>query len=339
MDKYYNGHETLTRNAPMTIIIGGRGRGKTYWRKNFALKRPYSTVWLSRYDKESARVARGFLKDLPNSVQLEHKLTWVSEISDTIEEKAKKQKTIYPTIVNELNEEKILFSALNIQNKGIPFEGTQELVFDEFLIAEGSSNRYLKNEITLFYDLLQTVMRNKQQFRVTMIANLIDMNNPYFAEWGIEKIDFNRRFTWIKKNAILLEVLPNEEAWQEAYGESAFKKIVSGSSYDKYMLGQSPLIDNANVQIKARPFDYFKYVMNLKNGEKYLAVVESFGKYYVSEKKVDFNQRTFTCNLKEAGGKVIFDTRMRKQIRDLIGANLLFCETNTARTLLLEWVR
>lgn len=332
---HYDYHDAMTRNAPLTIVLGGRGIGKTYAYKMLSMTRPYSTLHLSRQDKESARVANGYLKDLPQSMQMQFNLQRKTILDDG--EVQLKNPTVYKTLVDKDGVEKIQFTSLNVQNKGIPFEGTNQVIFDEFLIAEGSSVRYMKNEVTLFYDLLQTIMRNKKKFRVIMIANLIDWNNPYFAHWGIEKIDFSRRFTWIKKPDILLECPPNNPEWMKEYNESAFKRIVDGTQYDQYMQGGMPLI-NYDIQVKRRP-PMAIYRFNLYSREFNLAVWESMGIYYVTDYGIDESKQGFTNVLSHSVKNRYYDPKIKTTLKKMIGTNVIYGESITARNKLLTWLR
>lgn len=334
--EYYSPHGMLTRNAPLNIVVGGRGLGKTYGVKDYTLKREKKTVWVSRRDTEASKVAKGFLKDLPHR-QDDFKLSWVTEKEDSIEEKKSKVKTVYPSIVNSYGEDIVSFTSLNVPNKGIPFNDTEQLIFDEFLILEGSSNRYLKNEINLFYDLVQTVARNKKNFRVIMIGNLIDWYNPYFANWGIEKINLDRRYTWIKKPDILLEIVPNNNKWVESYEQSAFGRIVDGTQYDQYMLGNIPLV-NYNIEIKPHP-PYARYMFNLINGNNILAVWNNFNYWYVTNQGVDKTKGAYVSDYLQAGRNRYFDSKVKRQIKELVSKNQLFGENSTSRVWLMEWLR
>lgn len=337
MKGMYNPHWALSRNAPLTIVLGGRGRGKTYGWKEHCLKSSPHTAWVSRTDKEASKVAKGYLGDLPHR-QTDFKLSWIAEKEDSIEEKTIKSKTVYPSIIETATgEERVSFASLNVQNKGIPFLRTKTLVFDEFLILEGTSNRYLKNEVSIFYDLLQTIARNKPDFRAVLIGNLIDWYNPYFAEWGIEKIDMSKRFTWIKKPDILLEILPNTEAWTEAYNNSAFKRIVDGTQYDQYMAGDIPLV-NFDIEIKPHP-PFARYMFNLISGSNILGVWNHFNYWYVTNTMIDKSKGAYVSRFQEAGKNRIFDGKVKTQIKQLVSKNMLFSENASARVKLLEWLR
>lgn len=98
-------------------------------------------------------------------------LSWVNQTEDTLNEKKKKTKKVYPIIRDVVNQEvKIHFTSLNVPNKGIPFPNCRNLIFDEFLIKTGSSKRYLKDEVTLFFDIFQTIARLRKDFRCIMMS-------------------------------------------------------------------------------------------------------------------------------------------------------------------------
>lgn len=338
MKKYYNPHPMLSHRAPLTIMVGARGTGKTYAMKLKALTRDYETVWLSRTDSDAVKVSKGFLKDLPDDLRAKYKLSWVTQQEDSLEEKKKKVRQVYPIIVDlDTGEPKVHFTSLNVQNKGVPFPDVKWLIFDEFLIEEGTSTRYLKNEINIFFDLLQTIARHKTDFKTFLIGNEIDVFNPYFAYFGIEAIDKTKQFAWIRKPDILLEWIPINPIWEESYNNSAFKRIVKGSAYDTYMLGKAAL-KNYDLAFKAVP-QYASRRFNLFHNDNYLTVFELYGDFYITDRMIDKTYMSIVPNVVEAGIKKIYDAKIKSAMKEAIGKGIVFCENKRSRTLLLEWLR
>ena len=59
------------------------------------------------------------------------------------------------------------------------------IVFDEFMTRSG----YLNNEFVRFMNLLSTLIRDRENVVVYMLANTVNKYCPYFAEMGLKNID------------------------------------------------------------------------------------------------------------------------------------------------------
>lgn len=342
-DWYFDIHPTLTYNAALVMLEGGRGRGKTFsCKKTFLHSKPREeTVWLSRTDSESVQVSKGFLSDLIKvypDYEDRFELSWVNQTEDTLNEKKKKTKKVYPIIRDVVNQEvKIHFTSLNVPNKGIPFPNCRNLIFDEFLIKTGSSKRYLKDEVTLFFDIFQTIARLRKDFRCIMIANEIDPFNPYHAFFGIENIDKSREFTWIRKPDILFQWVQDKPQFIEKYKESAFHRVVKGSAYDAYMLGEQSLV-TYNVKMKPVP-DYARYSFNLLDDGHYLAVYVALGMLYLTDRGVDKSRTCYVPNLQQTGANRLYDAQIKGMIKKALGQGGVFVENKATRTRLMEWIQ
>ena len=59
------------------------------------------------------------------------------------------------------------------------------IVFDEFMTREG----YLQNEFVRFMNLLSTLIRDRDNATIYMLANTVNKYCPYFAEMGLKNVD------------------------------------------------------------------------------------------------------------------------------------------------------
>lgn len=332
-NKYYDGHDLLTRNAKLNFVHGGRGRGKTHFFKMFALTRPAETMWLIRNDSQLQQVGRGFLSDLPDDIQEKYALTWVTQQ----EEGKSKKRTVYPCIIDENGQAKVYFSSLNSPNKGIPFPNIHMLIFDEYLIFETRYKRYMQGEVNAFLDILQTVARNKTDFRCIMIANEINPINPYFSYFNINDFNKDRRFTWIRKGKQLMEWVSDSNEWLEDYENSAFHDIVSGTVYDEYMKGNRALVD-VSLELRKRPVEA-EYVLNLVNGDNYVGIWRLFSKYYATDKNIDKTKTGYVSRIDDTGKNRVYLNTVKLQIKDLISVNQLYADSNITRAKIMEWIR
>lgn len=340
---YYDIHETLSYNAPLTIIGGGRGRGKTFSAKKVMLntKPGNETMWITRTKEKAIETAKGFLKDIVSvypKYDERYELTWVTMKEDTLTEGKKKTKYVYPIIVDRATQEpKVHFSSINVQNKGIPFPNIRRLIFDEFLIKPGTSERYGTDEITSFLDLFQTIARLRKDFQCIMIANEIDDYNPYFAFWGIENFNKKQRYTWVRKPDILMEWVPDKEEFIEEYKQSAFHRVVKGTAYDAYMMGTQALV-TYDIKFKNIP-EWASYEFNLLHNGNYIGIWKALGMLYVTSTGIDTHRIAYTPNVREAGNRRIYDAKLKSLIKEYLGKGGVYVTDKRARTWLLEWLQ
>ena len=83
------------------------------------------------------------------------------------------------------------------------------IIFDEFLLDNGGTYRYLKHEVTMMLDVIETVGRLRD-IQVIFLGNSLSITNPYFAYFELD--------------------LPDTETGRNAY-ESISRGDVDGVSF------------------------------------------------------------------------------------------------------------
>lgn len=226
-DIFYDDSEVFGYNAFISFILSGRGNGKTYAFKKRALNAPYQTMWVRRYEEDLNDFEREFMKDLiqeglfeENSITIQnHRLTIDGEV-------------------------KIFFVALSqaFRKKSVSYGGVNLIVFDEFIEAR-KTRSYLKGEVEMFLDLIETVNRlriNRPEVRVFCLANKVTFANPYFVYWKIK--EFDGRFKKFQKGMIVVENYYNAK-FTELKKKSRFGQLIEGTKYGKYAVDNEVLRD------------------------------------------------------------------------------------------------
>lgn len=77
--------------------------------------------------------------------------------------------------------------ALNVAEgyKSTSYPGVTTILFDEFL----SRNRYLRDEFVEYQNVLSTIIRQRNNVKVYMLGNTVNMYSPYFDEMGVDISD------------------------------------------------------------------------------------------------------------------------------------------------------
>ena len=193
--------ETLSYNALLNFVVGSRGCGKSYGSKKWCIDDYIKTgkqfIWVRRFNSEFDDFKNSFFSDI-NHIYPDHEFSF---------------KTInYNTHKFMCNGEVMGFGiplSISLKKKSIPYTEVDKIIFDEFIIEKGSSY-YLRNEVEVFLDLMETVIRLRTDFKACMfIANAITFTNPYFLYFNIQK---PRNKKMIKRSGdILIQFVANED--------------------------------------------------------------------------------------------------------------------------------
>lgn len=69
-------------------------------------------------------------------------------------------------------------------SKGASFPEITSIIFDEFLTRQ----YYLPNEPALFENLVSSIVRQRANVKIIMLANTVSWTAPYFTEWGLNHV-------------------------------------------------------------------------------------------------------------------------------------------------------
>src|SRR5699024_2860422 len=91
--------------------------------------------------------------------------------------------------------------ATHYKSNSYPNVGT--IMFDEFMRAD---HVYLVDEVVQFLNLVSTIVREKDDATIFLIANTVSWNSPYFKKFGLRDISKMKpgdlaEFTYKKKRA------------------------------------------------------------------------------------------------------------------------------------------
>ena len=234
----------LSRNAFINIVIGGRGTGKTFNAKKHCIedfiKHGRQFFYVRRYNTELDLAMQGFFDQLQHEGYFEE---------HTFE--VKKSKHLYKFFMDKkpIGFACALSTALIFKSASFP--DVYNLIFDEALIARGSSYRYLRNEVTQFLELLESIFRLRNG-RVLILSNAITVANPYFEFWNIIP-KANKQFEFYHDGDICLEQVQNEAFKQEKL-KSPIGRLIANTEYGEYAIDNKMLQDN-NTFIGFKPND------------------------------------------------------------------------------------
>lgn len=276
---WYDLNNTLTYNCLFNIIIGNRGCGKTYGAKKRAIKqfleKGQQFIYLRRTEAELEVVQDSIFNDIMMNNE-------------------------FPTHTfkfqggNYFCDDMVMGYAMALSKahhyKSTSFPVVSLIIYDECIIDEGGSVRYLKNEVLKFLDFYETIARMRNNVIVFFLSNAITIVNPYTMFWNLT-LPYNSNIQ--RKGDVLLQLV-NDNDFIDIKKKTRFGQLIEGTEYASYSIDNKFLRDNDDFihkkTEKATYYFTFKY-----NGDLYGVWVDySIGKFFVS-KDIDPFFKTIYC--------------------------------------------
>lgn len=263
-NKWYSPERLLSHNAFLNFVMSPRGNGKSYSAKK--------------------RIIKNFLKDGSQAVYVRRYKTELDEVKDTFWNDISIE---FPNLEFEVKGyigyingcEVVHFIPLSTSTnkKSASYPKVNLMVFDEYIITKTTYNRYLKNEMILFFDLTESVFRSRENCRILLMANAVSFVNPLFSFFDIVP-NKDKRFQTYKDGLICLEMFTSN-VFIEEKKKTKFGRLIEGTQYAKYSIENETLEDNNEFICDRGNFKYrficaFKYDdfkigvwQNLENGK------------------------------------------------------------------------
>lgn len=256
---YWSPQRLLSRDALISVSLGGRGIGKSFSCKKMLIDnfidKGEQGIYLRRTESELKEV-----KDVLMDDMLEHYPD--HEI-----------KTCGYAIYID-GEIAIYLVALSkaMNKKSAPFPKVSLIVFDEYIIEKNGYNRYIQNEVQHIMSLMETVFRFRKQ-RVFICANSVSYVNPLFEAFRIEPKP-NQEFIQIKgKNRILIAVeIVKAENYARVKGETDFAELQELAGLKDYMIGNKVLDDSSDYILEKRPQGFDSFLCAFRQGSQIIGV-------------------------------------------------------------------
>lgn len=268
MSMWWDIRNTLSYNALFNFIVGSRGCGKTYGFKKWAaedfIKNGNQFIYIRRYKTEMNKKAKeNFWAAVAHEFP-DHELKGTPEGAYYIDGKLAGQTRYISSAKSE---------ELPLVNK---------ICFDEFISMDETHHGYLKDEVTFFCELYETIARMRRVV-VFFFGNAVTWANPYFTEFDIKKPINKKQIATTRDGLVLIQIVNNEE-YIEAKEKTDFGRLMKGSKFGKYAVHNEFYLDSVVGIAKKTP--EAKYQLGFKIHDDYLGLWVDFssGKCYLSRK-------------------------------------------------------
>ena len=233
---YYNFDKLFSYNFLIAFVIGERGVGKSFNSKVAVLKKFIRSgeqfIYIRRYKTELDIALTSFWDDLQ-----------ANGYFDDLKLEVKKNKLLTEFLCDgKVCGYAVPLSTSNIL-KSTPFPKVGTILFDEFLLDNAGTHHYLKHEVTMLLDVIESVFRLRDG-KTILLGNALNVHaSPYFAYWNLELPVDGSEFRTFEDGAIVVNYIRNME-YRAAKKKSRFGKLIEGTEYGKYAIDNEVLREN-----------------------------------------------------------------------------------------------
>lgn len=180
MNEHYSLKNILKYHADFNLIYGPRSNGKTYSVIEYCLKNHYRLAYIRRSKEQTNR------KDIKNLFE-PHAGKWqYKDYTDIIYRGGEYFYCNYDQSGKACNIAKnamckVFFLNTWENQKGADNGKFDVICFDEFLSTRG----YLQDEVSIFKNVLSTIIRDRSNTIIFMLGNTDSKINPYFSDFNI----------------------------------------------------------------------------------------------------------------------------------------------------------
>lgn len=283
--EWFDIQKYLDNRYPFTIVIGGRGIGKSYSSLRYLYEEGCMPIYMRRVTPEMDAC----LEDYGNPYQqLNEDNGWNLIFS-------KKKGNYYLLDISNPEEPKHIgygaclstFSNL----KGVNFNKTDVVLYDEF-VAPPEKKR-IKGEADAFFNFYETVNRNREfegrePLKVILSSNSVSLQSPILEAWNLVTIIESMVNAGIKQKSIpdrgIRIVLPVMEEFYNAKKETALYRATSGTKFRDSALDNKFAYDSfANIGKR----NLTEYVPMMSFDEIYIYKHKSRMEFYVTHSRAD----------------------------------------------------
>lgn len=261
---YWDIKRTLSYNCLFNFVIGMRGVGKTYGSLKECVERHLKAR--ERGQKWEFLYVRRMKVELEKLTEMKGGRLFKAVQKEFPDHVLKAESNILTCDGEVCGYAQALSTASILKSDAFPY--VQMIVFDEFIIDNSGVYHYLKDEVTKFLDLYETVARNRT-IPVMFLSNAVTIANPYFDFFMLDKPRHSDIQRFGKSKDILVENTVNPSL-SKMKKESRFGKIIEGTTYLDYAYDNEWLLDNED--FVAKKTQRCHYFVTLMYKDKYIGV-------------------------------------------------------------------
>ena len=305
------------------VVIGARGRGKTYGAKKWLLN-----GWL--YHKHKFIILRDTERECEVISQDNGVRFWGDVLGEKKYSNLKITMTKESVFINGVLAGYVMPASLFHLFKGSQYQDVKRVLYDEF-IREKKQVRYNGNRALQFLNTLMTVARFRTDFKIVLTANALDKGDVLLSDvFGFKLNGFG-----IYKNkakGIVLDYAPNSEEFEQYQRSGNVYKLVQGTRFEGNLIGNQFAEDDSGMFFdRKKPSTLFGIYYD-KEGTAVRIYESRDGDIFYATSDINpnsVNYMRYTFDLRVANHKIkLADNQEKKKLQLLFSNNLIKFESS-----------
>lgn len=321
--RYYDWDQTLSYDARIYMIVGAKGIGKTYGirKKLLRWQDQRGELFLEVYrtlaerkagaDEWTAKLLSG--GDVPSGWGYDTRSRrLVRHLVDADGERVKgsKDQTVgYFAALSELQNAK----------RGTYDAGTRNVLMDEAIIDRRLDNthRYKPFEWETLAKIVDSVLREQtgdnRRTRLFLLANAVDLVNPYFRALGIDRIP-PLGYSWHLGKTALLHYVPNDGSYASAKPDSLSALMMSVATSERMGI-DAEFTDGRNAFVLDRRPKLVRYLFGMSYMGDRFGVWETWDGYVYIDTRMAEHARAFALTSDDGTPNMMVARRSTPHLR------------------------
>lgn len=133
--------------------------------------------------------------------------------------------------------------------KSVDFSRVTLIIYDEGIVRQTASYRYLTDEPILLLEFISTVQRTRTNLKVVILGNNEDMISPFHSYFNIPNFEL---IYLNKERGLYCEHAKNSEALLEEEKKTGLFKLIQGTAYGDYHY-DNQILTNELVEVIDKP--------------------------------------------------------------------------------------
>lgn len=294
--RFYDWDHTLSHDARIYMIVGAKGIGKTYGLRKKLL------AWQHRRGELFLEAFRTMQERRDGMDEWTAKLLSGGDVPEGYEYQTRSRRLVRHRVDEDGNRVKsakdetcgyfVSLSELQNAKRGTYDAGTRNVLMDEAIIDRRLDNtrRYKPYEWETLAKVIDSVLREQtgdnRRTRLFLLANAVDLVNPYFQAAGIHKVpEFG--YHWYLDKRMLLHYVPNDGSYASAKEDSL--SAIMMSAVDSERMGiDSEFVDGHNKYVLDKRPRLLRYMFGIAfQGDRFGVWETADGYLYVDTRMSD----------------------------------------------------
>lgn len=273
---YWDIKKPLSYNCLWNFILGMRGGGKTYGSLKYAIEQYLKSR--KKGEKWQFMYVRRWKTELEKLTQSRGGRIFKAVESEFPTHNLKAESNVLYCDKEIIGYAQSLSTASILKSDAFP--DVKLIIFDEFIIDNRGTYHYLKDEVTKFLDLYETIARGRDVI-VLFLSNAVTVGNPYFDYFHLDKPINGDIQRFGKSKQILVQNFVSKNLSKMKH-ESRFGQIIDNTEYSEYAYDNEWLLDNTDFIEKKTQRS--KYYLTLRYKDSWIGIWFDYVQwlYYVS---------------------------------------------------------